>query len=201
MLTEDAIKTVKEFDLCCNRKCFRCIDAIDIQRCRKRYWTLQKDQQTQWLLDKLSEASDSDSLRTIRFTIDGGFKVCAKFFKKLFHVDKNKLYDVHKAFKRGAIAPGYKKFRGATKCRMSAILWLEEYATYHSDRMPNTRQVLLAYRTRKLVVYKLYKNEMVKKFMPFLSKSSFYAMWASDFKHLKIKKVSTLCVLIKTSCL
>lgn len=145
--------------------------------------------QTQWLLDKLFEAKNTTALRKTKFVIDGGVKVCATMLKKVYHIDKNRLYKLFKKFKNGAVAPGIRNVRSKSDIHLAAIEWLEEYATHHGDRMPHNIQVLLPYRTRKYVIFKRYVNEKTARFEPSLGMSAFYKMWTVAFSHLRIKKV------------
>ena len=186
----ESIQKLRNTDKCCKRQCFRHLKDLDLLRCRNRFWTMRQANQTEWLVDKLSEAKTSNSLRTACFSIDGGKDACAVLFRKLFHISKNRLYKAHSQFLIGATAPGTKKSRGISETTKSAIHWLEEYATCHGDRMPHNSQVLLAYRTRKYSVYQRYVVEMTAKFKPSLSKAAFYGMWNKSFKHLRIKKVN-----------
>lgn len=70
-----------------------------------------------------------------------------------------------------------------------AIDWLNDYAVFHGDQMPDKGIVLLAYKTRKIDIFNQYFDETVEKMQRTVSRSNFYKIWADNFPGLKIKQV------------
>lgn len=69
---------------------------------------------------------------------------------------------------------------------LTAINWLEDYASFYGDRMPNSGDVKLPYKARKPSVYQSYREDADNP----VSKSQFFKIWKNYFPHLKIKQVS-----------
>lgn len=67
--------------------------------------------------------------------------------------------------------------------------WLNDYAVFHGDQMPDKSIVLLAYKTRKIDIFNQYFDETVEKMQRTVSRSNFYKIWADNFPSLKIKQV------------
>lgn len=67
--------------------------------------------------------------------------------------------------------------------------WLNDYAVFHGDQMPDKGIVLLAYKTRKIDIFNQYFDETVEKMQRTVSRSNFYKIWANNFPSLKIKQV------------
>lgn len=101
--------------------------------------------------------------------------------------------------KAGKCASGYKKGRGTGRATDDAIVWLKDYAFYHADRMPDSKDMMLPYKTRKLDIYNKYLDEKTESMQCAVSKTTFFELWSKRFKNLKIKRVSKYGYQLRTT--
>ena len=171
----------------CARKCLQYIVTPEVKNSRYKVWTKTFEDRVQWFYDKLSESKLSDG--HLYFTVEGGNKACGKCFMKLHYLDKNFYYTYLRKFKEGSLASNIRKGRDRSVCYEDALQWLVDYSNCHADRMPDKKDVLLPYKTRKIRIYELYLEENTNEMKTSLSRSAFMEMWMDTLPHLKIKKV------------
>ncbi|XP_053403787.1 uncharacterized protein LOC123534087 [Mercenaria mercenaria] len=158
---------------------------------RNKFWTKPFENRVEWFMDKVVESVDSSGrVKWLSFVIEGGKKVCGTCFRKLYRIDKNFYYKYLKKAQQGKQSASVRYTRSYSESRNLADTWLDCYAFYHADRMPDTGVLMLPYRTRKIDIYNLYKNEMTDQFKYPVSKSLFYNIWNRK-KNLKIKQTNS----------
>ncbi|KAH3808037.1 hypothetical protein DPMN_136385 [Dreissena polymorpha] len=57
-------------------------------------------------------------------------------------------------------APSGKSPRSWDRSTLLLIAWLEEYFTFHGERMPNRYEILLPYGTVQREIYEQYKKDV-----------------------------------------
>lgn len=107
----------------------------------------------------------------------------------LYRLDKSFYYKYISKFEKGALSAGYRNAKTLHKTSELAMDWLNDYAVFHGDQMPDKGIVLLAYKTRKIDIFNQYFDETVEKMQRTVSRSNFYKIWADNFPSLKIKQV------------
>ena len=168
--------------------CMKGLTPERIHQMRSIYWLKNKYEKNIWLLDTLATAIKQDGANVYRVM---QYDICHKCFMKVFHITQKRYYKIKTDVRSGKHAPGIheeqqQRSRGKEFCH--AMNWLEEYVSFHGDRMPHEKTIYLPYKTQKTAVYKQYKNEINNP----VAKSTFNSMWRSYFQHVKIKKVSRL---------
>ena len=78
------------------------------------------------------------------------------------------------------MASGFSKPNCKAENTLELVSWLEEFASYTTDRMPDTMSCFVPYGTRKMDVYTKYRSESCSS----ASKSAFFRTWSllSTFK-------------------
>lgn len=107
----------------------------------------------------------------------------------MYRLDNSFYYKYISKFEKGALSAGYRNVKTLQKTSELAIDWLNDYAVFHGDQMPDKGIVLLAYKTRKIDIFNQYFDETVEKMQRTVSRSNFYKIWADNFPGLKIKQV------------
>ncbi|CAH1802756.1 unnamed protein product, partial [Owenia fusiformis] len=185
-LRHGSLLQIKYMKKCCSSKCHLNLNMDMARRCREILWTKDFESRHEWLIQKLRDAKHRNGKYFLM--IESGLGICSKAFCQLFYISKGFYYKSVKDYENGVLSTGYQRRRSKTSLYDDAKFWLEEYATYHADRMPDSADIMLPYKTRKEGLYLRYKSERVEKFRNFFSKTSFMRMWADMFPHLKIKK-------------
>ncbi|CAG2224641.1 unnamed protein product [Mytilus edulis] len=113
-----------------------------------------------------------------------------KTFIALFGINKNAYYSIRRRYLQGSsYTLDRKKYRKRSDKFINALIWLEEYATFRADRMPDSQTALLPYGTRRIRIYEQYHQENEKETQ--LKRSSFMLMWSKYLPHLKIKQTNS----------
>lgn len=171
----------------CKKKCLLDFNISYIQECRYSLWTKTYTQRVEWFSEQYRNAELVNGKPY--FTIQREKSACGKCFISIFNLNKNFYYKWLAKCEEGAISSGYRKCRSQSKTMEEAMMWLEDYAKYRGDFMPDRQVIMLPYKTRKHDIYKYYVDEMNEKFLPSIAQATFYAMWSEHFKDVKIKKV------------
>ncbi len=133
--------------------------------------------------------NDSVKLGKYRFLKFQNRTFCSKALCSVLRINKN-------TFSRAigmnnnnnaATIPG-RKSRNREESSLHLMNWLESYATYHEDMMPDEEDIYLPYKTIKVDLYWNYKTETS---LP-VCKSQFFKTCSSYCPHLQIKKVKIL---------
>ena len=159
-LTKTSIHKAKLISKCCPLKCFGKVECINIAKCRYNYWNMKSLNRLQWLYDQFAQAHVGDG--KYMFTLPGkkqAITVCNKLFMKAYNINRSTYYRSLQKHKDGCIAQGFTHRRKKTAEHNNVVEWLEDYATYHGDRMPHIPDVFLPYGTRKGILYNKYKHE------------------------------------------
>lgn len=172
---------------CCTKKCLRIITPAMVYQARYKYWIKSRREQVDWIYDKLAESEQID--RKSYFPINSGKKICSPMFIKYYNINKTFYYKCLHKYREGALASGSRGKRTKSDAYFIAVDWLQDYAKYRGDRMPDTLTVKLSYGTRKRLVWEECKKELEEKFLPVLSKSHFLSTWNEELSHIQIKKV------------
>ncbi|XP_053389791.1 uncharacterized protein LOC128552757, partial [Mercenaria mercenaria] len=174
-----------------------CMDKLSyelVKRLRYIYWTMPSKQRKEFVISKLTSAQ-----RIGRFTfvfLDNGQGICLKAFEHAFHINKNFITRQKELAKTGAMSSS-PVIREKSVKSLECIAWLESYATMFADRMPNSRDILLPYKTIKRHVYETYVREVDS----CVSESTFYGVWTKHFPNLKIKKTKSFSQCTKCAIL
>ena len=177
-----------KFTRCCEKDCIKKLPLKTIEILRFKYWTKQRSARRQWLLERIKASRHSKS-KPLFVVEEAGVALCQRGFMSLYGVSKYTYYNIkQEAIKGAEHSSGNSKNREHSARFIIALNWLEEYATFHGDRMPNTDKILLPYKTRKSIIYGQYKQEHKAP----IHITSFLQMWQEYFPHLRIKKVGAL---------
>ncbi|CAC5420508.1 unnamed protein product [Mytilus coruscus] len=132
---------------CCVRKCARSITIKQMKDMRLRFWSQNWLERQQWILDKMKESQQ------FVFNTEIG-RICQKTFIALFGINKNAYYSIRRRYLQGSsYTLDRKKYRKRSDKFINALIWLEEYATFRADRMPDSQTALLPYGTRRIRIY------------------------------------------------
>ena len=110
---------------CCSRRCNMKLSQGIIKRSRYRYWHQTSEQKTQWLYDRIAEAEKNATTGKLYMQCEAGIQVCAKTFRNLYKVNKNRYYKQLKKYQDGAIAQGFNKGRPRSDTYLKAMEWIE----------------------------------------------------------------------------
>ena len=120
--------------------------------------------------------------------LDTGKEVCQRAFCALLRLDKNTITNARKKSDRSAKASVIRSEKSFSKKTIQAMNWFEDFAKAYGDRMPNTKDILLPYKTRKVCVFEKYKTDVQSSDR--VSKTMFFSLWKERFPYLKIKEAS-----------
>lgn len=184
---------------CCKTKCIKTLNlnASKLKDIRTRFWLKSKVHRTEFMYDKLHDSQNSFEGQ-VKLPLEGLF-ICVQSFLQIFKIDKGYFYTHLKNYRKGhksaAVLP-----RKHGDVYEKALGWLEDYASCYGDRMPDTIDIKLPYKSLKINVWKQYRDEQLDKFSTngpvdsqFLARSTFMKMWKDHFPHLKIKEVTYHC--------
>ncbi|XP_071181315.1 uncharacterized protein [Mytilus edulis] len=181
-------KDLKSCRRCCSKVCTKKFSLVEVKNMRLEFWSKTINGRNQWLLKKFSETNME---YTPYFRIQNGHVVCPKALMRMLGIHKNFYYSNRKKFIGGARFSVSERHYCASIKSLQAINWLEEYATYYVDRMPDCNTLLLPYRTRQCMIYIRYKEDMKERSEEFLMPSAFYGMWKKYLPNLKVKKTNS----------
>jgi hypothetical protein len=171
------------FECSCGDNCIEKMDFETIKVLRYGYWSKNQKQRAQFLIQTLQK-NDKKSFR-----LENDLQVCKKAFMTILQISKNQISMCSKHAIEGNNPPYRRSFRSTTPKTLQCMNWLEQYATLYGDRMPNSRNILLPYRTAKLHVYHKYCREMKEDGNRAVSRAGFSRIWLNNFPNLKIKQV------------
>ena len=172
----------------CKHRCLNLFTNEDYINIRNTFWLKDYQRRFEYLIDKFGESTSVGS--TTFFFVDKGRRVCGTCFRMATNMDKSFYYLVRKKFLSGACATAFENRRGESVASRDCVRWIQSYAFYHGDRMPDKRIILLPYKTRKTTLYELYVAEMYEKSRYSVAKSTFFTIWKTRFScTLKIKQV------------
>ncbi|XP_052820902.1 uncharacterized protein LOC128246640 [Mya arenaria] len=172
-LEASSIADALNYKCSCNNQCLKDYTFRQIRSERKAFWEKpqfdRKKKLRMYLLDTNKEG---------RFTyiFYNKKKLCVNSFLKLLRINKNNFYLSNNDF-----APKGKSKDART---LNDINWLENCASFYGDRMPNSNDILLPYKTVKESIYTKYTREEDHP----VSRAQFFKTWKSYFPPLKIKQ-------------
>ena len=178
------INSVLKFKCCCGRNCVKNFQCSEIRKVRTEFWQQPKNVRM-FILKNFVQNSKKVGKFTM-FLVRKDISVCSKAFLRIFRINKNTLTRATTMLEANVMATGFSKPKCKAKTTLELVSWLEEYASYNTDRMPDTMTCFLPYGTRKMDIYAKYRSESSTP----ASKSTFFRTWSLYFPHLKIKKVS-----------
>ena len=172
---------------CCRQQCVLTFTARQVTDARKSYWSKSVTGRRQWLFDVILSSSLSGHSRV--FHVPHRDAVCRRALLTLYGISNGTMGDIDTSIKEGAKGPIEKPRKSSYKqAHVDAILWLENYTTFHGDRMPHKDIIVLPHGKSKLCVYKEYKADFIEDLKPFVCKSVFYKLWTDRFPHVRRRK-------------
>jgi hypothetical protein len=183
-----SVKSALKEKCVCGQGCMKNLNFKTVRDLRNAFWLNSKTMRMQLLR---SYIFNSHKYGKYRFLKVEQMKLCSKAFRIVLHINKNTFsLALQMSEKNIATIPG-KKPRDMSEKTLQLMSWLEEYSTYHGDRMPDTSDILLPYRTIKSDLYYKYVSETRHYTSPeySVSRAQFFKTWKMNFPHLKIKKV------------
>ena len=184
-LTPASILSVLKRPLCsCGKKCLQSLTYKTLRFLRYKYWTRSRQMRSQWLIQTVKNSETGGKFSFL--TTENGLKVCSIAFLKAYGINKNLLVKCRGLAYKNRVATGVKKTRKLAVTSVECIGWLENYFSACGDRMPDKDLIYLPYKSTKLYVYSLYKQDTLSP----VSKATFGVIWKQHFPHVKFKKVS-----------
>lgn len=171
---------------CCDKKCLELFSYTDIKNNRTSFWSKSVQNQNTYVLEKFRCGINTNGKWSF---VEAGKRICAKAFKGLLKINKNRFHKLRKRFGTGYISCEPNNRLRSVKY-LEAMNWLETYAFYRADDSPDSSKKLLPYKTRKISVYRSYVDERKEMNMAKIKRSTFFKMWNKDFPDLRIKTVS-----------
>ena len=168
----------------CGKNCFKSLTYKSLKFLRYKYWTRSRQLRSQWLIQTVKNSESKGKFSY--FTTENGHKLCSIAFLKAYGINKNLLVKCRSLAQRNRVATDVKKTRELSVSSVECIGWLENYFSACGDRMPDKDLIYLPYRTTKLYVYNIYKQDTLSP----VSKATFGVIWKQHFPHVKFKKVS-----------
>jgi hypothetical protein len=175
----------------CGKQCFGKVDFKVTRTLRREFWVNSRTVRMQILKYYLSVSTKIGKFRFL--TVGNGITLCSKAFLGIYGINKNTFSRAIEMNLKNVVSTKGKKPRDKSQNTLLLITWLEDFATYHGDRMPNSKDILLPYKTVKMGVYMKYKLETRAALQNPVSRSQFFKTWEEYFPHLKVKKVRLKC--------
>ncbi len=178
---------------CCSRghvTCFKRLSQADIESTRHGFYSLQTEtEQTQHMLDYMRQHSRGD--KTVLYTV-AGQEVCEVSFRMAYGLRYNRFMSMKAKFIQGVVVAEHgrlgKRYTGEASIR--AISWLRTFVQKVGDHMPTSKDIHLPSCLTKADVYALAADDLTQGGLPCCGVSTFYDVWASEFPHVKIPKVT-----------
>ena len=172
----------------CGSNCFELFNIKSVKSLRYQYWSKSRYARSQWLIQTLKVATQNGKYKML--SMDSGETVCMKAFKKLLNINKNMVVKCSSGLSRNSIALPPRSERTKSVAVVSSINWLEDYFSFYSDRMPDSKAVLLPYKMTKASIYQTYVRDMEERRQQGpVSIPTFYQIWSQHFPDVKIKQV------------
>ncbi|XP_053381348.1 uncharacterized protein LOC128549110 [Mercenaria mercenaria] len=186
-----SIKSALSEKCLCGKQCIKKVTFKSVRELRQSFWTNSRTVRMQLLKYYISHSTTSGKFKYI--PISSNLQVCSKAFLIIYRVNKNTFSRAIDMDRRDVASLPGKKPRDSSEKTLILINWLEDYGTYHGDRMPDSGDVLLPYRTKKTSLFEKYKLESAQWSYQAVSRTQFYKTWDTYFPHMKIKKVKMNC--------
>ena len=177
---------IKALDFKCSCECLKSLDFSKIITNRYKFWSKPYVQRQNFLIDKMKAGENG-------FIIHDSLSMCKKAFCIMFGINKNTMTKCRRLLKDKKESCVGRNLYGHSEKVIMALDWLEQYATHHGDRMPDSQNILLPYRTTKVHVFESYRKSRIDLNLPATSQATFMNVWKNRFPHLKIKQV---CVIV-----
>lgn len=173
---------------CCRRKCHTRFDKCFVRQIRKEYSGKCPRSKAEYIFDRLH---DADWRRATPLIYIRGHRMCPNAFSHCLGIGISTYYRQLGAFHGGARTTVDKARKKAIKS-IHAINWFEKYFSQHGDRMPDSPDILLPYKTRIIHLFRDYKKDCVEGLLPKVKLSTFYNLRKRHFSHVRVKKVRLL---------
>lgn len=180
---------------CCERQCLFHLTARDVLTARERYFSLKRNEQRQWLMDKVHENSHEieKGKITVTFTLSGQ-DVCRASWCKVFKISERKISRLVKSVSSGTLVAehGNKGKRRANTKSESAKAWMAKYFHLVGDKMPHKSQIHLPSWETQKDIYMRYTEDMTLQGIAaseIVSLSMFYKIWGENFAYVVIPEV------------
>lgn len=170
----------------CGQMCMRKMCFSKLKHLRLSYWSQSVLFRRQLLKLYVKRSYIKGKHRYIN--VDSNCDVCSRAFLYVLRINKNALSNAIKACEKDHENTPGRCPRKVNENTLLTINWLEDYASFYGDRMPNSEDVMLPYKFRKLSVYKSYLADSSVNSQ--VSKTQFFKIWKNYFPHLKIKQVN-----------
>lgn len=179
---------------CCDRKevtSFKFLSQADIEHIREQFYSSTTEtEQTQHLLNYVKEHSQRD--KSVLYTV-AGQKVCEDCFRMVYGI-YNRFTSVKAKFVSGVVVAEHgrlgKSHIGDASIRV--ISWLCTFVQKVGDRMPSSSDIHLPSCLTKADIYALAADDLCQGGLKCCNMSTFYAIWKSEFPHVKIPKVKKI---------
>jgi hypothetical protein len=182
-----SIKSALKNKCVCGENCLKQVSIKTVRELRSIFWNNAKTVRMQFLKYYISH---SEKCGKFRFLKVDKLTLCSKAFCVLYRIDKNTFSRGLAMERKNTATVVGKQPREISGQSLNLMNWLEDYGTYHGDRMPDTKDVLLPYKSVKTDLYWKYNIETQNCGNHPVSKSQFFKIWDTYFPHLKIKKVT-----------
>lgn len=124
----------------------------EVYEIRYHYWHKTRYIKMQWLISVINASQQKGRFRYLNLDNQ---KVCANAFQELLGMNKNTYSRAKKlSNNKKKITVSCKNPRNPDDSLLHAISWLVKYGNFYGDRMPNSNDILLPYRTIKRHVFK-----------------------------------------------
>lgn len=186
------------FKRCCDRKqitCFRKVSQSDIDNVRSGFYSLDNETtRNQFVLDYFRTHSRND--KTILFSVVGQV-ICETCWRLVYGIRYHKFKSLLSKFENGVLVAEHgllgSSNTSASTIRMTS--WMRSFFSKVGDRMPMSTDVHLPSCLTKADVYEPAGDDLTQGGLQCCSASQFYAIWNSNFNHVKIPKVYILSMI------
>ena len=172
----------------CGGECKKTLTLKTLATLRYRFWSMSRQSRSQWLIHSFANAEIRGRHRIHQ--IENRQKFCSVAFRQVYKINKNYYGKCKKLQERNSVSTSGAAPRITSIQSLSAIAWLEDYASFYGDRMPHCKDILLPYKTLKQNVYAQYRADRVADANS-VSRTQFYRLWKSHLPQVKIKRVSS----------
>ncbi|KAH3824122.1 hypothetical protein DPMN_125950 [Dreissena polymorpha] len=127
------IKSALKETCACGCQCLSKTDFLTARETRRQFWMNSRNIRMQLLKMYVSRSKRHGRFRFLDINQQ---TFCSKAFCSLLRINKNTFSRALDVFNRQAVSVKGKKPRDMSESSKHLISWLEDYATYHGDRMP-----------------------------------------------------------------
>ncbi len=181
---------------CCGDRCLAHLSIVEAEHAREQFSSRTTVEQNQFLLDAF-EISGKVNNSSASVVLEGKC-ICAEAFVSVLGISRKRYQKLLTQFRQGVTRFKRKEVNRTEATKVTeAKAWMTHFFNRTGDHMPHIQQVHLPHFLTKKDIYSRMKRELLQEGLQdkdIVCLSYFYRLWDTDYKHVVIPAVSSMCM-------